>query len=357
MSRVRMLILGLTGRCNFACVYCYADKHPQQCMSIATAIKAIDMAAAGGKPFVLQFSGGEPLLAFDVLQEAVIYVQQKKIPAILQVQTNGSLITPDRAAFFYKNRVGVGISLDGRPAQNDLLRRLPTGSGTSHLIVRGANILAAAKVEIGITCVVADSNVRQLPGIVEMAYYLGNVRKMGFDLLRAQGRGSAVKPASDQDVAAALAAVVCTARLLEKATGRTMLFSHLQRVENLADKQLTGFAHCHAMNGEAAFVDAAGEIYACASLAGFPEYRLGNVKLGIDFRQQVQIGEFIRHSMDFCPACAAFALCGGACFARWYGSQCTGAPYPPECALKKVFIKQYQQDCSRNLFLNKQRGC
>ncbi len=346
ISSLKMLILGITGQCNFACVYCYADKHPQQCMSIETAIKAINMAAVGGRPFVLQFSGGEPLLAFDVLQKAVRYVQQKNIPAILQVQTNGSLITPDMAAFFHRNRVGVGVSLDGRPGQNDLLRCLPSGAGTSQLIVRGANFLAAAKVEIGITCVVADSNVRCLPGIVEMAYYLGNVRKLGFDLLRAQGRGSAVQPANDQDVAAGLSAAVDKARQLEKSTGRRLLFSHLQRVENLAGKQLTGFAHCHAMNGEAAFVDAAGEIYACASLAGFSEYRLGNVELGIDFRQQAQIGEFIRQSMAFCPSCSSFTLCGGACFARWYGSQCPGAPYPPECALKNVFIKQYRQEAS-----------
>ena len=47
---IRMLILGLTGQCNFACVYCYADHHPQPRMSFETARQAIDMAAAGGNP-------------------------------------------------------------------------------------------------------------------------------------------------------------------------------------------------------------------------------------------------------------------------------------------------------------------
>lgn len=345
---LKMLILGLTGQCNFACVYCYADKHLQERMSVATAIRAVDMAAGGGKPFVLQFSGGEPLLAFDVLQEIAGYVKRKNIPALMQIQTNAALITSEMADFFRKSRIGVGISLDGRPGQNDLLRCLPSGAGTSHLIVRGANILAAAHVEIGITCVVADSNVRQLTGIVEMAYYLGNVRIIGFDLLRAQGRGARIQPANARDVAAALAEAVNTARVLEQKTGRKLFFSHIERVQSLAGKQLTGFAHCHAMNGEAAFVDATGEIYACASLSGFPEYRLGNVAQGIDFCQQVHIGEFIRRSMAFCPGCSSFALCGGACFARWYGAKSPGAPYPPECALKNVFIKQYCEGIEGN---------
>ncbi|WP_425060022.1 radical SAM protein [Sporomusa carbonis] len=68
---LKMLILSLTGQCNFACKYCYAHEHPQDRMSLATAVKAVDLAAGSGKPFVLQFSGGEPLLAFDVMQDVI----------------------------------------------------------------------------------------------------------------------------------------------------------------------------------------------------------------------------------------------------------------------------------------------
>jgi uncharacterized protein len=233
--------------------------------------------------------------------------------------------------------------MDGRPTQNDKLRCLPSGAGTSQLILRGVNVLAGAGVEIGITCVVADSNVRQLAGIVEMAYYLGNVRKIGFDLLRAQGRGTQIQPASAQDLKVALTEVLTTARCLEQKTGKRLLFSHTERVESLAGKSLTGFAHCHAMNGEAAFVDATGELYACASLSGFPEFRLGNVKTGIDPVRQEEIGVLIRTNMEFCPQCPSFSLCGGACFARWYGAGCSCKPYPPECVLKNVFIQAFRE--------------
>ena len=339
---VRMLILGLTGQCNFACVYCYAHEHPQERMSFATARQAIDLAAVGGKPFVLQLSGGEPLLAFDVIEEIAAYVKQKKLPAIMQIQTNASLIDRAKAIFLRDRQIGVGISLDGRPNQNDALRKLPDGSGTSRLILAGAATLASVGVETGITCVVADSNVRQLSGIVEIAYYLGNVRKIGFDLLRAQGRGAGVKAAAAADLQVALEQVLVTAAKLECQTGRALIFAHRERVESLCTQCSGGFAHCHAMNGEAAFVNAVGEIYACASLSGFPAFRLGHVDTGIDPELVQAISEMIRGSMAFCPVCDSFSLCGGGCFARWYGAGCASEPYPPECTLKQVFIREHR---------------
>lgn len=339
----KMLILGLTGQCNFACSYCYAHEQPKTRMSLAAAMKAVDLAASSGQPFVLQFSGGEPLLAFDLIQEIAGYVRSRRARAIMQLQTNASLIDAAMARYLREAGIGVGISLDGRPEQNDRLRRLPSGEGASPLIMRGAAALAAAGVETGITCVVTDSNVRQLSGVIEMAYYLGNVRKIGFDLLRAQGRGSAVKPTGAAELTAALQQVLLTTARLERQTGRRLAFSQAERVENLAGKQVHGFAHCHAMNGEALFVAPSGELYACASLAGLPEFYLGHVETGLDSVRQREIGGRIRDSMAFCPACPEFSLCGGACFARWYAADCANQPYLAECALKQTFIQHYRR--------------
>lgn len=341
-----MLILGLTGQCNFHCAYCYAHEQPPQKMDFSIAAQAIDMAGADGSAFVLQFSGGEPLLAFDRLEKIAEYVHSKRLPALMQLQTNGSLLDREKAVFLRDAKVGIGISLDGRPDQNDALRRLPSGEGTSPLILRGAKTLAAAGVEIGVTCVVTADNVRHLAGIMEMAYYLGNVRKIGFDLLRAQGRGVGLKAAGASEVTEGLQQALAAARRLEQQTGKKVLFSHTERVESLAGKKAAGFAHCHAMNGEAAFVDAAGEVYVCASLSGFPEFRLGNIAAGVDPVKQQSISTLIRASMAFCPVCPSFSLCGGGCFARWYGAGLPGKPYLPECALKQVFIDACRKKCT-----------
>lgn len=337
-----MLVLSLTGRCNFACKYCYAAQHSQETMSLETAVRAVDLAAVGGERFILQFSGGEPLLAFEVMKNIIQYVRQQKIPAIMQIQTNASLLSQEIAAFLREARVGIGISLDGRPERNDRLRCLSGGEGTSRKILRGAGLLAAQGVEIGITCVVSDTNVRQLAGVVEMAYYLGNVRRLGFDLLRTQGRGDMLRAAKPAEVGQGVRAALETAQKWAQITGKSLQFSQLERVQKLARRNMLGFAHCHAMKGEAAFVDAPGRIYACASLVGDEKFRLGDVETGIDQKRLKAVITLIQNSMAFCRQCSCFSLCGGGCFSRWYGSGSSGA-YAAECALKQACIQWYQK--------------
>lgn len=339
-----MLVLSLTGRCNFTCRYCYASCHPQETMAFSTAVRAVNLAAQSGEPFMLQFSGGEPFLAFDVMQKIAFYVRQHAIPAVMQVQTNGTLLNPERISFLRQARVGVGVSLDGRPAVNDLLRRLPNGEGTSRHILDGIRQLALHGMDTGLTCVVTAENAAELAGLVEFAYYLGNVRRIGFDLLRGQGRGRDLAYAAAGDVARGMRQVLQKVCQLRQYTGKNMLISQLERVEKLASGQSHGFAHCHAMTGEAGFVDARGGIYACSSLLGDERFRLGDVDAGIDQARHQAITTWIQDRMSFCRDCPDFPLCGGGCFARWYGLEQEGSAYDGECALKRTCIEWYQEN-------------
>lgn len=42
---IKMLVLSLTGQCNFACRYCYAAEHDRSMMSPETALAAVRLAA------------------------------------------------------------------------------------------------------------------------------------------------------------------------------------------------------------------------------------------------------------------------------------------------------------------------
>ena len=70
-NRIRMLVLSLTGSCNFACRYCYASEHDRSKMTIDTAIKALKLTSEMDDKFVLQFTGGEPLLNYECLKQGV----------------------------------------------------------------------------------------------------------------------------------------------------------------------------------------------------------------------------------------------------------------------------------------------
>lgn len=340
--KIKMLVLSLTGQCNFACKYCYAAEHDGSMLKVDDAIKAVNLAAGSGEKFVIQFSGGEPLLNFECLKAVVKYVQDNNLPAVLQIQTNGSLMTDEMAQYLFKNKVAIGVSLDGRPNINDKLRLTKAGDGATSSILYGLEVLKRNNIAVGITCVVTDENVSELAGIVEFAYFIGNIRRIGFDLLRGQGRGAVLKPPSETAMRKAMEQVYEKARQLAYLTGYKIHFAQQERVKILCADSSHEFGHCYAMNGEAAFIDAKGDIYACSSLVGNKDFYIGNVKNGLDTILVKKVQEQIRTSMFFCKQCEDFKLCGGGCFARWYGSGVKEA-YPSECALKRVSIAQIKK--------------
>lgn len=338
MTPLQMMVLSLTGNCNLACRYCYASEQDQNTMTWETARRAIDLAAASGTPFILQFSGGEPLLALPLLHQIVDYIRTNRIRARMDLQTNGTLLTEETAAFLRCARIGIGVSLDGRPAEHDAHRCYPDGRGSSMDVIAGIQCLSRRGIAIGLTCVVTAENVAELSGVIEMAYYLGNVRRIGFDLLRSQGRGSAVRPAREEDMARAMEQVFARNEHLGRLHGYLIAIVQEEQAACLAQRTSDGFSHCHAMSGAGVHIDAAGRIYACSSFVGDARFLLGDVEHGIDVRRQETVAHEMQRAMAFCRACADFAGCGGACYARWAGQEHSAAS-DVECALKRSAIK------------------
>ncbi len=339
---IKMLVLSLTGRCNFACRYCYAANHDTSMMSKEIALAAVKLAAADNERFVVQFSGGEPLLNFATLQAVVEYTEKKKLPAVLQLQTNASLLTDDMARYLYRNKVAIGVSLDGRPAVNDKLRLKKNGYGATSDILKGVEVLRRNNIACGVTCVVTADNVDVLEGVVDFAYFLGNIRKIGFDILRAQGRGRDLQPPTPEQMEGAMQRVYARRDELTKLTGLRIAIAQQERAQLLRNGCGLPFGHCYAMNGEAAFVDAKGDIYACSSLLGNSDFYIGNVFTGIELPLVDKTKGVIAASMSFCRDCADFAKCGGGCFARWYGFE-DKAAYGAECSMKRISIAQLQK--------------
>ncbi len=341
-NKIKFLVLSLTGRCNFACRYCYAADHDKSTMTSETALAAVNLAAASGEPFVIQFSGGEPLLNYPVIKTVVEYVRKHNIPGILQLQTNASLLTDEMAQFLFRNKVAIGVSLDGKPSVTDKLRLTQEGKGATELIVKGIDVLRRNNIACGVTCVVTSENVGELTSIVDFAYYLGNVRKIGFDLLRGQGRGVNLFPPSAEDMKQAIKQVYRRRDQLEMMTGLHIDIAQEERAQALQRDPSKVFGHCYAMNGEAAYVDAKGNIYACSSLIGDEEYKIGTVFDGRYEEDIERTKAFIRESMAFCRTCEDFEKCGGGCFTRWY-SMVKKGDYGAECAMKRESIKQIRK--------------
>ncbi len=125
------LTLQLTQECNFRCTYCpytsntgFQRVHSREKMSLQTIKKAIDFLgdhSCDSKSINIGFYGGEPLLEYDMIKEAISYAEKKFIMKDLSfnMTTNGSLFTRDKIEYFSKHNINITISLDGMKEIND----------------------------------------------------------------------------------------------------------------------------------------------------------------------------------------------------------------------------------------------
>jgi len=141
------LDLCVTENCNFRCDYCvfgrlYKDwrDHTNRCMRWETARAAIDdlveHSAARkndpANPRRIFFSGGEPLLNFELIKRCATYVRKQisNNDITFGLTTNGSLLTGNVADFLASEDFVVAVSLDGPARIHNLWRRRKNGLDT-----------------------------------------------------------------------------------------------------------------------------------------------------------------------------------------------------------------------------------
>lgn len=166
MPPLSVLIKPASSACNLRCQYCfYADEAALRAvgnrgvMTPAVLRRLLErvFAEADG-PVSLLFQGGEPLIAgLPFFEEAVALAQQlnaRRLPVSYALQTNGTLLNDDWAAFFARHRFLVGVSLDGTKELHDLVRPGAQGGGTHKQVLAGIAALRRHGVEFNILTVV-----------------------------------------------------------------------------------------------------------------------------------------------------------------------------------------------------------
>jgi uncharacterized protein len=150
-------VLLLTSRCNLRCTYCYASggEGVLQDLSLDLARVVIDRvyqnAVDQGQPhFDLTFhGGGEPLQAWDTLQEATAYARAKDLPCRVSMVSNG-VCTHGQREWLLDNLDSFSISFDGRSETQDAQRPFASGSGSFKAVMRTIAALDKAGFSYGI---------------------------------------------------------------------------------------------------------------------------------------------------------------------------------------------------------------
>lgn len=326
-----IMIKPASSLCNLRCRYCFyhdlaenRDVANYGVMSDETRAKLLERAfealPEGRNTLSLIFQGGEPMIAglpfFEKLEDDIRRLGRRDVAVHRCVQTNGTLIDDEWAAFFARHRYLLGVSLDGPAEIQNALRVDASGKGSFSRVQAGIACLKRHGVDYNILSVVSADVARHGRKVY------GFFRKNGWDYIQfipcmdpIDGRREpfSLSPAQYGRF------LIETFGLYEQELLRGVRVS-VRWFDNLIALAagyppescgMTGVCACHFV------MEADGSVYPCDFYVDDAHW-LGNV-YDTGFREMFDCETaraFVRESMqanEKCRACRWFSLCRGGC--------------------------------------------
>lgn len=159
--KIRSLTLVLTDDCNFSCSYCYKKKNPATVRWSLLEEALLFLLPHLCRVYDLTFFGGEPLLAFDLIERTVAFLlsenKKRGKKARFFLTTNGSLLDGSILSFLNKHRFCVVVSFDGMAQETQRNR------GSSRLVLSSIeSLLSLASVRLEVNSVFGPETVVHL---------------------------------------------------------------------------------------------------------------------------------------------------------------------------------------------------
>jgi uncharacterized protein len=157
--------------CNLGCKYCfflskenlYGEREsPLMDEAVLETYLRQLMESSPGPQVDVAWQGGEPMLrGLDFYRRSVELAEKFRQPhqhILHTMQTNGTLIDDEWAAFFKQHNYLVGLSIDGPRELHDAYRIDKQGQGSFDAVIRGWNILRRHDVDTNILCTIHTAN-------------------------------------------------------------------------------------------------------------------------------------------------------------------------------------------------------
>jgi uncharacterized protein len=170
---IGLVVVQSTSLCNLDCSYCYLpDRQRRRVFDLALLpllMRRILESPYCGPEFDLVWHAGEPLTlpcswydeATALLQRSLRDWQAEEIGFTQHVQTNATLINDDWCACFRRNRIVVGISVDGPEDIHDTNRRFRNGRGSHALAMKGIEALHRHELPFHCISVITEAAMEQ----------------------------------------------------------------------------------------------------------------------------------------------------------------------------------------------------
>ncbi len=192
----RNITFQVCDECNLSCTYCYQHNKGKRYMSFETAKKLVDLLLSGNKGFreyldsdyseglILDFIGGEPMLAVDLIDKTIDYFQAQTIKLnhpfkgkwCASISSNGTIYDDKVRTFLNKHRshLSYSVSIDGNKRLHDACRVFPDGSPTYDIAMRAVNDRLAHGYPIGSKITIAHENLPYLFEAITAMYDQGH---------------------------------------------------------------------------------------------------------------------------------------------------------------------------------------
>lgn len=170
-------VIHVTKECNCDCTYCYEDDKTSSYTweEVRGFIDNI-LKFRTSDSFNVEFLGGEPLLAWDLIKKSYEYLEELEdiYVGYYCITTNGTIITEEIADYLSKNKkIGYAVSLDGHKWANQLRVFKESRENTYDKVMENILFLREYGVEASIHMVTHLYNVSTISSSIDHLYKQG----------------------------------------------------------------------------------------------------------------------------------------------------------------------------------------
>lgn len=350
---LQKLTLVLTNQCNLACSYCYTTdwkRKEKREMSLDVACAGVDLLLneARGAQCSLIFSGGEPLLRFDLIKEIIRHAEEQALlkskKMFYSFITNGTLLTSQVVDFIQQFPFEIAISIDGVTPEACQHRKYVNGVSSLSDILVGVENAVQSNLPFSTRITVTRQN-------MDMYETTARLLELGVSAVRflpAVQYSDSNKEfvLTIDDLPEYFKEMDRVIDLYREKSGSFHLIPFHHYVRLLQQKKTFGDGMICTAGAESGVLTPEGNFYACADILDEPSIYLGSLQDGIQKK-------FVCHQlmMEKCHDCEIQAFCPGGCYARFFKmSKDYYLPDEAYCQISKYYhqkAKELITDLSR----------
>ena len=195
---IGLVVVQSTSLCNLDCSYCYLpDRQKKRVFDLnmlPLLMQRILESPFAGPEFSLVWHAGEPLTlptswydqATAIINRSLEQFGAQDIQLDQHVQSNATLINDAWCDCFQRNRIVVGISVDGPEHIHDAHRRFRNGRGSHALAMKG--IEALHRNDVPFHCIsVVTADAMEQPEAMYRFFRDNGIREVGFNVEEQEG--------------------------------------------------------------------------------------------------------------------------------------------------------------------------